>query len=553
MARNEKLELVISAKDAASSVITGVQGKIVGLAAAFVSVTAVTGFLKDSANAALESERALHKLSQSLSSAGYDATALVPQFEELANQFQRTTRFTDELALEGYAKLARAGFNLTQQQQLLNQAADIAVLTDQDLLSVVDSMIKGFSGMDRQLRAIAASFGVMVTQGDNAETLLAKINEHTKDARVEDMGDYARALNDISDALDTLKENVGGPALEAFAFTLKGIAVLSITVSETWDKLLFQFGEITSEEYTKRLVDHAIALNRVTSEATTGAEAIKKLGGEHNALGKAAKESEEARAAALKAEQAELDKIHARIETVTQMYGDFRPGEGLLLGNEPTVIDEQFDALLTKSNELAEQHQANIREILRANLRATTEIEEDWANTTGFMMSQMSSFAGAVTAGLFHGADAAKEAFSRMAEHFMQYFIEQALFTLVATFIPGLQQTLFGIFDKPYNDRKAAEQGQHFMQWFQRGALAEAAGLGNSLALAGAGMMGAPLSSQGTVVNHHYHFNGVTMTSSDFVKSVVAPQLQTMTRRNEVKLHPPAKTKRNAGSESVKD
>ena len=72
--------------------------------------------------------------------------------------------------------------------------------------------------------------------------------------------------------------------------------------------------------------------------------------------------------------------------------------------------------------------------------------------------------------------------FKGMAQDFMTFFIKKSLSMLITSFIPGLGSILGGIFDTPVNDRMAANQGRDFMQWFIRGALAEASG-GSELAV----------------------------------------------------------------------
>jgi hypothetical protein len=121
------------------------------------------------------------------------------------------------------------------------------------------------------------------------------------------------------------------------------------------------------------------------------------------------------------------------------------------------------------------------------------------------------------------------EIFKGIAEDFMTFFIKQALFMVVNSFIPGLGGLLGGIFDTPANDRMAARQGRDFVQWFTRGALAEAQG-GTEMAvgIAGASRSIAPVASGpsgGGMVMMTVNVTGNVM-QDQYVEKTIAPKLR---------------------------
>ena len=88
---------------------------------------------------------------------------------------------------------------------------------------------------------------------------------------------------------------------------------------------------------------------------------------------------------------------------------------------------------------------------------------------------------------LMTGKVKAGRIFESMAQDFARFFIQQALIKLITIFIPGMGKILQGMFDTPANDRMAMEQGEHFTQWFTRGALGAMAGFPTTFASAAAG------------------------------------------------------------------
>ena len=152
------------------------------------------------------------------------------------------------------------------------------------------------------------------------------------------------------------------------------------------------------------------------------------------------------------------------------------------------------------------------------------------ASTGQQMQNMMGSAIGSMVDNMVTGRASFGEIFKGIAQDFMIFFIKQALSMVVSMFIPGLGSLLGGIFDTPANDRMAATQGKDFMQWFTRGAIAEAQG-GSTMAvgISQASNRIAPVAASGGggggTIMMNVTVSGNVLTDA-YVEKTIAPKLR---------------------------
>jgi hypothetical protein len=104
----------------------------------------------------------------------------------------------------GFASLARAGFNNTTQMRLMNDALDLSVAKGIPLEDAVATLTKGSLGLSRGLmdlgisqKDINAALGKGATESDKFAALLALLEPKIKDAR-KDNSDLAQATHGLN-------------------------------------------------------------------------------------------------------------------------------------------------------------------------------------------------------------------------------------------------------------------------------------------------------------------------------------------------------------------
>ncbi len=174
----------------------------------------------------------------------------------------------------------------------------------------------------------------------------------------------------------------------------------------------------------------------------------------------------------------------------------------------------------------------NIEEEITMATRGLAEVVNESSIQLGQFSERASNMVGSMVGNMIDnmvsGRQSMGEIFKGMAQDFMAFFIKSALSMVISSFIPGLGGILGSIFDTPVNDRMAARQGRDFMQWFTRGALAEANG-GSELAVGLTSSNNitpvAPATSGSGMVMMTVNVKGNVM-SDQYTERKIAPTLQ---------------------------
>jgi hypothetical protein len=145
----------------------------------------------------------------------------------------------------------------------------------------------------------------------------------------------------------------------------------------------------------------------------------------------------------------------------------------------PTV---DIPAMIEDDGEIAELLDEQMAMVAKSTLANVSQVRIGIDSMANHMKNSIGWAVGSMIENMVTGRHSMAEIFKGIAQDFMIFFIKTALNAVVTAFIPGLGKLLGGMFDTPVNDRMAANQGRDFMQWFTRGALAEAQG-GSELAV----------------------------------------------------------------------
>lgn len=215
----------------------------------------------------------------------------------------------------------------------------------------------------------------------------------------------------------------------------------------------------------------------------------------------------------------DVERAKAGVETVVNDIRDI-----------PAIVEETEDEILEMSGVIS-----------HGIVETASVAQKAVRNLQGAATQIMGRGIGNMVDAMVGGRQSMGEIFKGMAQDFMSFFIKQALFSIVSSFIPGLGGLLGHMFDTPVNDRMAANQGRDFAQWFTRGMLAEMQGgtemaVGISQSAGGGGGRSIPAVASGggggggggsNMVVMHVSISGNVM-SEEFVEDKIAPKLRSL-------------------------
>jgi len=221
------LEIIVRAKDEASKTLQDVE-KQVGLTTKQMAIaggimvaagTAITGALALTAKAAAEEEAGIVKLSTAMGNMGISYDGVRGSLEKWINTQQQKTAFADGQQRESLSSLITVTGNLTQAQNLLTIAMDLARWKDIDLGTATDILARVYAGNMGTL----SRYGIVLKEGATATEALAEIQRLSAgqaDAYGKSMkGQFELLQNNIDD----LKEAIGAVLLPIFTPLIKNL------------------------------------------------------------------------------------------------------------------------------------------------------------------------------------------------------------------------------------------------------------------------------------------------------------------------------------------
>jgi len=138
--------------------------------------TEITGLAKDYVAAYAEEEAATQKLIASLTAQGSATTSVISQYQEMADQFQKTTTFSGEAVTRAQAIFTTIGKVGPEQMQLaVDAAANLATFMGTDLETAATTMSKAFSSGGESLGKLKQVIGDTVPEAASFEEIITAL------------------------------------------------------------------------------------------------------------------------------------------------------------------------------------------------------------------------------------------------------------------------------------------------------------------------------------------------------------------------------------------
>jgi hypothetical protein len=205
---------------------------ILKLSAAYFSLRAVKGIFSDAIRAAQDQEDAINKLNTSLRLAGSFSQQASLDFQNLANEIQKTTVIEDDQVL-ALASLARNFSRTNEEAQKLTKAAiDLASATGIDAESAVGALGGSLSGITGQLTKVLPQIRGLTEEQLKAGAAIDFVAKRFAGAAAGEINTFSGQTKQLSNLFKDLLQEIGGlitnsPAVVA-VFKVVGQSVLSL-------------------------------------------------------------------------------------------------------------------------------------------------------------------------------------------------------------------------------------------------------------------------------------------------------------------------------------
>jgi hypothetical protein len=213
----ERLEVIISASDAASAILKDVKQNLSGVnlaaiaigGAAVAGVAALTRGLWDAAQAAAEEEIGMTKLATAVDASGVAWADVGDEVEAYIAAAQRRTAFDDSVQRQSLTNLTTATGDYKQAMSLLPLAMDMARAKGMDLVTASDLVGKVAMGNT----GILSRYGIVLGENATAQEALAAMQQRFA-GQADAYGNTVAGKTELMrQQFDNLKETIGAAVL----------------------------------------------------------------------------------------------------------------------------------------------------------------------------------------------------------------------------------------------------------------------------------------------------------------------------------------------------
>jgi hypothetical protein len=192
--------------------------------AALAGLTAAAGL---SVKAAIEDTAQQAELARTLKATTDATTAQVEAVESYIAETEKAVAVSDAELRPAFANLVRATGDVTQAQELMTLALDVAAATGKDLETVTEALQEGFQGEVGPLKELDKSLTDMIASGADADEVMARLAETFGGAAQESTETLEGRFKSMKIELDNAKEAIGMallPVLEDLLPILERVA-----------------------------------------------------------------------------------------------------------------------------------------------------------------------------------------------------------------------------------------------------------------------------------------------------------------------------------------
>ena len=157
-----------------------------------------------------EEEEATQRLNTALDATEHGSAAVKQSYEDLAETFQKTTRFSDDQVKSAMATFTAIGkVGPEQMKPALEAATNLAAFLKTDLNTAADMIAKGFASGGENLGRLKKIMGETSGEVKSGADLLAKLNQQFAGQAASDVKTYSGSMENLNNAVENVKGNIG--------------------------------------------------------------------------------------------------------------------------------------------------------------------------------------------------------------------------------------------------------------------------------------------------------------------------------------------------------
>lgn len=534
----EKLELLIGAKDRATPTLDKLKSSIIGIGAAYLGWQTVTGVIGDIIEKAAESEKVWNDVAAALDRHGFAVENNIKAIQSFSSELQRTTGISDELAGQSVQMLIDANNTLAGSFDIVRAAADLSAAKHIDMKTAVDLLIKASEGYTSMLSRYGIIIDESIPKSKKFDAVMSQINERFGGAAQAQLNTYSGQLALFKENLGDLEESIGGavlPALTQYTKNLNDVIVgwtMYKKIVEESDRSLLDwvkdwilatglFGEQGRMVSTMNLIadaqkSGALAAAEFTESTKKSKKEVEKLDDEVKNLAGSMEflilgyptltSSADSFLTTMMAQNEETEKTRAILEDLA--------GKGVnYLVTSLELTSDQIVEVIELAKEMGIEFEGAFNLIAEKSSETEIALAQAWQGSyVNAVAGASENMASRVVGSMRFLQTQSNGIFRNMAADFMRLFIQQILSDVAKILIPNLLSFLGSIFDTAANDRMAAQQGRDFAYYFGSGVLSGIRDQNLGMAIAG------EISSTGRTA-------GSAMTSRGIRKTII-PAIQ---------------------------
>ena len=223
-----------------NSALGGLAGKAMGVAGAYFGARGIINALKSSMSLYAEQQLAEVKLEAAL---GKTTIGL----QRYASSLQKTTRFGDELIMQGMAQLA---FFIKDEEQLKIATAatlDLASAKGMDLVQAADLVAKSVGSSTNALSRYGIAAEGAVGSEERLLSITNEIGNLFGGQAVATTDSYQGAIDQLSNAFGDMQEVIGeklAPTIKSMAQTMTGLISANDTASQSLEREHYEYNDL---------------------------------------------------------------------------------------------------------------------------------------------------------------------------------------------------------------------------------------------------------------------------------------------------------------------
>jgi hypothetical protein len=214
------------------------------------ALTALTAYSKKAINAFAADEKAAKSLEMQLKNTGYAFSA--PGVELYIANLQKATGVLDDQLRPAFQQLLTVTGSITQSQEALNTALNVAAATGRSVAEVSAAIAKGYAGQTSALTRLGVGLSKATLKTGDMDQILGELNQKFAGQAAARLDTYAGKMDQLRVASANAAEVIGKSLLDSISNISKGGTISSLAtqiedVANSVSYLIRGVGELTQE------------------------------------------------------------------------------------------------------------------------------------------------------------------------------------------------------------------------------------------------------------------------------------------------------------------